>query len=82
MKQFLPYKNESDAVTIAELSIENRIDRVSIFGSIDLTKDKLGLAAAKVLKKILDDTVSELQASDLPDRLPAISEKTIENPFK
>jgi hypothetical protein len=32
-------KNESDCIQIGkELTIENRIDRVSIFGSIDFTR--------------------------------------------
>ena len=79
---FKPYKNESDALSIAELTIENRVDRVSIFGSLDLTKDKQGLAHAIMLKKIIDDAIAELNASDLPAALPPPVIKTVDNPFK
>ena len=82
MPTFMPYQNESQAISIAELNIENRVDRVSIFGSIDLTKDKLGLTNALTLKKILDDVVAQLQAKELPDRLPAPVVKKIDNPFQ
>jgi len=64
-----PYQNESDCVQIGEMTIENRVDRVSLYGSIDLTRDKAGLAAMRELKKIIDATLAELEKSDLPDKI-------------
>lgn len=80
-KGFSPYKNEEDCIQIGDLTIENRIDRVSIFGSIDLTLDKQGLKAAKELKSILDMTLAELEKSDLPDKITLLEPETVDNPF-
>ena len=43
---FLPFQNESQVVTWGEFSAENRMDRVTLMGSLDLTKDREGLAKA------------------------------------
>lgn len=72
MKNFTPYSNESDAITIGGLNIENRLDRVSIYGSIDLTRDQAGLDHARRLQEVLADTVRALEADkNLPRHLPA-----------
>jgi len=33
-----PFANEEEVITIQELTLENRLDRVSINGSVDITK--------------------------------------------
>lgn len=80
-----PYANESEVVQIEGLTIENRTDRISIHGGIDITRDKQGLKAVKELKAIIDAFLKELEAEQLKGELPdAVSlEKTIsvENPF-
>lgn len=79
---FLPFKNDADSITIGEdLSIENRVDRVSIFGSIDLTLDRVGLKAAKELKAILELTIAEMEKTDLPDHIAIAETETVKNPF-
>ena len=79
---FNPYKNEADCITIGEdLNIENRADRVSIFGSLDLTLDKEGLKAAKELKAIIDLTVATLEKENLPDHIAIAERDTVKNPF-
>jgi hypothetical protein len=80
-KSFSPYKNESDCIQLGDLTIENRVDRVSIFGSIDLTKDKDGLSMTRELKNIIDQTLSELEKTELPDRIAVNPAETVENPF-
>lgn len=81
-KKFIPYANESDVLEIAGLSIENRIDRISISGDIDLTLDKPGLALAKQLQKLLADVVAQLEKQDLPDALPPPVVTSVANPFE
>ena len=76
-----PFKDESECIQIGSLTIENRVDRVSIFGSIDITKDKEGLAVARALKSTLDLTLAELERADLPDKVALKPVKTLKNPF-
>ncbi|WP_448205369.1 hypothetical protein [Azospirillum sp. sgz302134] len=66
-----PFANETQALSIGDLSVENCVDRVSLFGSLDLTRDKTGLERARALKALLDATVAALEADpDLPAELP------------
>lgn len=80
-----PYANESEVLQIEGLTIENRLDRISIHGEIDFTRDKQGLKAAKELKATLDTILKVLEADDAKGKLPdAVSvEKTVsvDNPF-
>lgn len=81
MKNFKPFKNESDCLQIGELTIENRVDRISIFGSIDITLDKEGLAVAKGLKAIIDSTLAEMEMVDLPAKIAIAPVEIVDNPF-
>lgn len=65
-----PYANESEVLSIDGLTIENRLDRISIYGNVDLTKDKHGLAYTKKLKAVFDAILSTLEAEELPDAVP------------
>jgi hypothetical protein len=82
-KNFDPYENESDSLEIDGLTIENRVDKVSVYGSIDITRDKKGLTAAKELARLLDAVVRKLSSEELPDSIPPPEEPdTIKNPFE
>ena len=80
-KEFIPYENEIDSLTLGELTIENRLDRVSISGAIELTKDKQGLQYAYELKRIIDSTIAELKNKDLPEHIEIAPVEMVENPF-
>lgn len=80
-----PYADDEAAMTIGGFSIENGATRVALSGSLDLTKDKAGLAKARELKGVLDAIVDALaNASDLPDAMTedAKPAKTVKNPFE
>lgn len=49
-KVFLAYENETDSFTIGEMTVENRLDRISLYGSVDLTRDKVGLEICYVIE--------------------------------
>jgi hypothetical protein len=79
--QFTPYANESDVVEIGNLMLENRVDRITISGDIDLTLDQLGLAQARQLHRLLADVIDVLESQALPERLPPPVIKSVANPF-
>lgn len=78
---FDPYKNESDSLQIGGLTIENRRDRISIYGSSDITLDKDGLEIAEQLQSILTPILAHLKTADLPDQVQLIPAETVKNPF-
>ena len=78
---FAPYENEADVVEIGRLMLENRLDRITISGDVDLTADKDGLAKARLLHDLLGRIVAGLEGQDLPDRLPPPDVQTVANPF-
>ena len=74
---------DSKSSTIGELTIENDADRVSIYGSADLLRDKAGLAQALELKALVDHICEILTADkSLPDRIAAEPPTRVRNPFK
>ncbi|WP_041958056.1 hypothetical protein [Sulfurospirillum arsenophilum] len=78
-----PFENEEEVITIQELSIENRLDRVSIHGAVDITKDQQGLEYAFALKRQIDTIVEYLKKQDLPEKISVenVAEKVV-NPFE
>ena len=76
-----PFQNESETLQIGDLTIENRFDQVSFFGSLDITRDKMGLGNARQLKGILDLVVVKLEGDDLPDQVTIEPTDTVKNPF-
>jgi hypothetical protein len=81
-KPLRPFQNESDSRQIGDLTIENRTDRVDIYGSLSITRDKAGLAAAVALKQAIDAAVDVLKSEKLPERFSEVPSKTVPNPFK
>ncbi|HEX7984353.1 MAG TPA: hypothetical protein VF616_12625 [Duganella sp.] len=82
MSGFVPYANASDVLNIGRLTIENRVDRVTLSGDVDLTADQAGLADARLLHQLLGEIVARLEATELPARLPAPATRTVANPFE
>jgi hypothetical protein len=78
---FAPYDNEADVVEVGNLVLENRLDRITVSGDVDLTADARGLAAARLLHGLLGQVVASLEAKDLPERLPPPAVRTVDNPF-
>jgi hypothetical protein len=78
---FVPFANEADVLHVGNLTIENRIDRITLSGDVDLTLDKAGLAKAKQLHQLLGDVIANMEAMGPPDSLPPPDVKTVDNPF-
>lgn len=79
---FVPFANEADVLHFGNLAVENRLDRITLAGDVDLTADQQGLALARQLHELLGQVVAKLEGQALPERLPAPEVKTVDNPFQ
>ena len=78
-----PFANEEEVITIQELTLENRLDKVSIHGSVDITKDQQGLEYAFALKRQIDTIVEYLKKQALPEKIGVENiAKVVKNPFE
>jgi hypothetical protein len=76
------YQNETESLGIGKLTIENRTDRVTIYGSLDVTRDKAGLKSAQELKAVVDAIVAYLQGQSLPEQIAFKTPSEKKNPFR
>ncbi len=82
METIEPFANESEALQIDDLTIENRVDKVSIYGSIDITRDKRGLELAQILAHLFNSVVQALTKEELPESIaPPEAIDVVKNPF-
>ena len=82
MSSFTPYQNEEQSIAIDELTVENRLDRIAVYGSVELTKDKAGLQHARALKEVIDAVVAALEHDkNLPEQVELKPTDTVKNPF-
>jgi len=82
MSSFTPYQNEEQSLAIDELTVENRLDRISVYGSVELTRDQTGLQHAKALKEVIDAVVAVLeQDKNLPAQVEVKPTDQVKNPF-
>jgi len=82
--RFEPFADDAAVRSIGALSFENGTDRIALHGSIDLTRDKAGLAQAKRLRETLAAIVKALEADDLPEAVadsPDAAPTSVRNPF-
>lgn len=77
-----PFENEAEVVTIDGLTIENRLDTMSIYGTLDIPKDKEGLERILDLKRQVDTIAAYLKREDLPNKIIVKNKvKEVPNPF-
>jgi len=83
MTKLKPFADDAASISIGELTIENGTDRIALYGSLDLTRDKQGLAHARALTAFLDQAIQLLEADKaLPDVVPPpVATGTVKNPF-
>lgn len=79
---FKAFENGTESHAIHDLTIENDVDRVNIYGNLQITKDQAGLKAALALQAVMNQLVQQLQSeSDLPEHIQNKESGEIENPF-
>ncbi|GAA0307559.1 hypothetical protein [Psychrobacter aestuarii] len=79
-----PFANNHQSMQVGNLVIENQTDKVTIYGDIDITRDKTGRAAIEELHQLtsailnaMDTQNLDAPSNDNNDR----SDTTIANPF-
>jgi hypothetical protein len=80
--KFKPFADESTCITVEDLTLENRLDRVSIYGSVDITLDKEGLVKAQALMALLQPVLDHLQNAKLPDKVVLVEPTIVKNQFQ
>ncbi|MBJ7310882.1 hypothetical protein ACFOLJ_25315 [Rugamonas sp. CCM 8940] len=81
MRKFVPFANEADVLNVGKLMVENRVDRVTLSGDVDLTMDQVGLAHARALHQLLGAVLATLEQAELPATLAPPVVSTVANPF-
>lgn len=83
MNKIQPFANDSESMSLGELTVENGTDKIAIYGSLDITRDKAGLQQARVLKAVVDAIVKTMsQDKSLPDQAaPPEAPQQVKNPF-
>jgi hypothetical protein len=82
-KKFQPFSDDSASLSIGEFTIENGTDKVALYGSLDVTRDKSGLKQAKALKAAVDAIVKALEQDKAPpdESAPTEEPQQVKNPF-
>lgn len=78
---FKPFVDGNESSAIYDLTLENQVDCVSLYGNLQITKDQAGLKAAKALQSFINEVVMVLEAQSLPEQIERKPEQEIENPF-
>lgn len=78
---FKPFEQGDESSAIYDLTLENQVDCVSLYGNLQITKDLAGLKTAKALQSFINDVVAALEKGDLPEQIERKPEQDIENPF-
>ncbi|WP_198381519.1 hypothetical protein [Roseomonas sp. KE2513] len=82
--KFIPYADEAATMRLDGMMVENRLDRVSLYGSLDLTRDRAGLESARRLQSLLQAAIAVLEGEGerLPQRVvTGEGNDTVRNPF-
>lgn len=75
-QSFMAYENNEDFFQVDHLAIQNSLVRITISGSLELTKDSVGLEHALKLKRVVDAAIDAMRRDkNLPDQ---VSETTNE----
>lgn len=58
---FMAYENDTDRMDIADLMVTNGMDKITIQGILELTKDREGLKNVLKIKRVIDAALEALR---------------------
>lgn len=78
-----PFADEAATLLVGELEVENRLDRVTLQGGVDLTRDRAGLRRTRELLALLRRVERALlrEGEALPEAIETRPEERVRNPF-
>lgn len=78
-----PFANDNASLGIGGLTVENHLDRVVLYGNLELTLDQIGLAHTRQLKALIDAILAQLEAEgeQLPAKIAQPTVESVDNPF-
>ncbi len=78
-----PFADDNASLGIGGLTIENHLDRVVLYGNLELTLDQVGLAHTRQLKALIDAILVQLEAEGehLPQQIAHPTVDSVDNPF-
>lgn len=84
--KFSPFANESDVITIGDLTIENHEGSIALVGNTTITRTKQGLSAARAILDVMQRAVTVMSddaaTGKLSDQAPPDAPIShIKNPF-
>jgi len=62
MAKLIPFADDSGLVSVGELTIEKGSDRIALYGSLEIIRDRSGLAQARAVRSILEQVVQSREA--------------------
>jgi hypothetical protein len=74
-----PFADDAASEAVGGLTIENGATRLSIYGQLEITRDKRGLRRARKVKALIDRIVEALETDD---SLPETTAETIDEPIE
>ena len=67
---------------LGDRHMSSRLDRVTLQGNVELTRDRRGLALARELHAVLGATLKALEADKaLPEAVDILAPRSVKNPF-
>ena len=57
------------AIDLDDLTLESSPEKILLYGSIDITRDKLGYSKLKQLLSILNPILTDMEQTMLPEKL-------------
>lgn len=76
-----PFGNESECAVFRGLTIENRLDRICLSGSIEVTFDKEGLIGAEKLADLFNAMITKMKSVNLEEKVVLKDVVMEDNPF-
>lgn len=82
---FKPYEQGVESYQLDDLTLENQLDVINIYGNLQLYQDQYSLQQAQHLLTLMQNIVGHLQnlqqQNQLPEKVGLMESRWVDNPF-